>query len=112
MGFFHLFSKKELQTGISRWQETPGAILLDVRTDEEYRMGHLRGSKHLPLQEISRLPEQITDRNTPLFLYCRSGARAGSALSYLKKMGYTAVYNIGGLRGYRGDLERGEGERL
>ena len=112
MGFFHWFSRKNLQEGVTRWQETPGAVLVDVRTAEEYRVGHLKGSKLCPLQEIAHLPEKVPDRDTPLFLYCRSGARAGSALSYLKKRGYTRAENIGGLRGYRGPLEQGAGEGL
>ena len=50
--------------------------------------------------------EEIPAKDTPLFLYCRSGARSGQATSLLQRMGYTRVTNIGGIMNYHGKVER------
>ncbi len=100
-----LFHKepKNLSEGFRQAQETEGAVLLDVRTREEYSGGHLPGSVNLPLDKL----EQISyEKETPLFVYCRSGARSGRAVEVLKKKGYENAVNIGGVLGYNGPLER------
>ncbi len=84
--------------GIEQFQNTPGAVLLDVRTREEYNERHVPGSVNLPLSEL----EQISyAKTTPLFVYCHSGARSSQACRYLKQKGYQAE-NIGGIVSYRG----------
>ena len=54
MGFFDLFQQADIDQGVKEYLATPGAVLLDVRTSEEYRDGHIPGSKNVPLQEIGR----------------------------------------------------------
>ncbi|MBQ3179871.1 MAG: rhodanese-like domain-containing protein [Firmicutes bacterium] len=70
-----------------------GALLLDVRTPEEFRAGHLPGSMLLPLE---RLPGQISsiapDRGRTLLLYCSRGERSRAAAQVLASMGYHQVY--------------------
>lgn len=87
------------QEGLHQAKATPGAILLDVRTPEEYAAGHIPGSVNFPLERISTY-----DGSDPVFAYCRSGARSARACAQLMQMGYTAV-NLGGIIDYRGELE-------
>lgn len=106
MGLFEIFTKPQIDAGVAEFERTPGAILLDVRTEEEYAAGHIGGSCNLPLHTIVRVEEEIPDKNTPLFVHCRSGARSGQAVSSLKRMGYRNVRNIGGIMDYHGKVER------
>ena len=106
MGLFGLFTRPSMEEGIEEFRKTSGAVLLDVRTREEYAQGHIPGSCHIPLDEIDRAPQKIPDRDTPLFVHCRSGARSGQAVSQLKQMGYRHVKNIGGMLNYHGKVER------
>ena len=96
----------DLAAGLKEYEAVPGAILLDVRTPEEYSQGHIKGSRNLPLQEITKVEEVLEDKDAPLYLYCQSGARSRRAAGFLEKIGYTNVRNIGGLAGYKGELEK------
>ena len=79
-------------------------MLIDVRTEGEYRSGHIEGSINIPLQNISDVQGRIKEQNTPIFVYCLSGARNAKAGSVLKTMGYTNVTNTGGINRYRGKV--------
>ncbi|MGN0983673.1 MAG: rhodanese-like domain-containing protein [Gemmiger sp.] len=96
----------DINEGLLRFQATPGAVLLDVRTPQEYAAGHLPGSWNLPVEELDRAPEMVPDQRTPLFLYCRSGARSHRAAERLRRMEYQQVCSIGGVNAYRGELTR------
>ena len=75
------------------------AVLLDVRTPEEHKSGYLEGAVLLPLAELeSKISSKVADKNTPVYIYCRSGRRAGTAVEKLKAMGYTDLHNLGGLK--------------
>ena len=75
------------------------AVLLDVRTPEEHQSGYLEGAVLLPLAELeSKIVNEVPDKNTPIYIYCRSGKRAGTAVDKLKAMGYTDLHNLGGLK--------------
>ena len=63
------------------------------------------GSRNVDVQDIGRAAELVQDKDTPLFVYCYSGARSSRAVSALRSMGYTNVTNIGGIAGYRGQIE-------
>ena len=94
----------DINEAINEYKSTPGAVLLDVREADEYRSGHIPGSRNIPLSTIqtAALPE---DLSTPLFVYCLSGARSGRAVNYLKNEGYSCVKNIGGINSYKGIVE-------
>ena len=89
----------------SELQNTPSAVLLDVRTPEEYREGHIPGSKNVPLQSLDKVTGLVNHQDTPMFAYCYSGARSAQAVSALQRMGYTNVKNIGGIAAYAGKVE-------
>ena len=81
------------------------AVLLDVRTPEEHKSGYLEGAVLLPLAELeSKISSKVSDKNTPVYIYCRSGRRAGTAVETLKAMGYTDLHNLGGLKDARKKL--------
>ena len=81
------------------------AVLLDVRTPEEHKSGYLEGAVLLPLAELeSKIFSRVADKNTPVYIYCRSGRRAGTAVEKLKTMGYTDFHNLGGLKDAREKL--------
>ena len=105
MGFFDFFKSPDFNKGLERWQATPGAVLLDVREADEYADGHIKGSVNLPLSTLDSVEITIPDRDTPVFVYCLSGARSAQAVAKLQKLGYPHAENIGGIRNYKGDLE-------
>ena len=105
MGFFDLFRHPDINQGVEEYRAVPQAILLDVRTPEEYGGGHVPGSKNLPLQQIEKITSIAEKKDTPLFVYCQSGARSRQAVSLLQRMGYVNVNNIGGMSAYQGEVE-------
>ncbi|MGM0593023.1 MAG: rhodanese-like domain-containing protein [Pseudomonadota bacterium] len=74
-----------------------GALMLDVREDNEYQDGHILESLHIPLGKLNdRLGELEKFREKPIIVCCRSGARSASACSRLRKNGHQSVYNLKG----------------
>lgn len=72
-------------------------IWIDVRTKEEYDVGHLPGAVHIPYEQITDKISQVTqDKNAVIQLYCRSGRRSGIALESLQAAGYSKASNAGG----------------
>lgn len=96
----------DLAQGLTEYEKTPGAVLLDVRTPEEYANGHVAGSRNLPLQTIMHVEDEIPEKDTPVFVYCQSGGRSRRAAAFMEKIGYSNVKNIGGVAGYNGQLEK------
>jgi rhodanese-related sulfurtransferase len=79
-------------------------VLLDIRTVSEFRIGHIRYARLIPVDEIERRSEEL-DRNKKLVIYCRSGKRCLRALSVLGEKGIEGVQVLeGGLERWRGDL--------
>ncbi|MBR7146742.1 MAG: rhodanese-like domain-containing protein [Oscillospiraceae bacterium] len=103
MGLFDMFKMPDLARGVEEWRKTEGALLLDVRGADEYAEGHLPGSVNVAIQRFGTL---TAAKDTPIFVYCLSGARSRRAAALLTKLGYTDVHDIGGLMGYKGKLEK------
>ena len=79
-----------------------GALLLDVRTPEEFAEGHVEGARNIPVDEVASRIDEIEklaggDRTRPIVVYCRSGRRAAKAKATLLEHGFTKVSNLGGL---------------
>ena len=80
-------------------RETPGSIMIDVRTPDEYRDGHIEGAVSIPLVSIPATAAiRLPDRDAPIYAYCLSGARSAQACRELERQGYTNVVNMGGRR--------------
>ena len=106
MGFFDFLKQPDVNQGVANYYNTPGAVLLDVRTPQEYSEGHIPGGKNVPLQTLDKVRSVVENKDTELFVYCYSGARSRQAASALGQMGYTNVTNIGGIAVYQGKVER------
>ena len=70
-----------------------GAILIDVRTEEEYNKDHIEGSINIPLQNIEMIDYNKDDI---IVLYCATGMRSGEAAKILTEKGYTRIYSLDG----------------
>ena len=106
MSFFNFFKQLDINKGLKEYAETEKAVLLDVRTPQEYREGHIPGSENVPLQQLDNVDEVVDNVDTALFVYCYSGSRSRQAAVVLGQMGYTNVRNIGGIAAYHGKVER------
>lgn len=104
MGFFNFLRREDINLGVEEYKTTDGAVLIDVRTTEEYKEGHIDGSINFPLDQIMTVNNIIKDRETPIFVYCLSGSRSGQVVSYLQQMGYKKAQNIGGISYYQGKV--------
>lgn len=71
------------------------AVLLDVRSPQEYKEGHLENSINLPLYNIEQECEKIIpNKETAIIIYCQTGHRSKRAMQILKKEGYVNLYSI------------------
>lgn len=99
IGFF--YARHDLKNNIMEGN----AVLIDVRTHDEYKNGYLNGAVNVPLDDIeTKITDIIPDKTTPVYVYCRSGRRSGIAEEKLKKMGYTAIHNMGGFKNAKDKL--------
>ena len=106
MSIFDFFKQPDINKGLKEYAETENAVLLDVRTPQEYGEGHIPGSKNVPLQTLDKVRSVVENKDAELFVYCYSGARSKQAAVVLGQMGYTNVQNIGGIAAYQGKVER------
>ena len=76
-----------------------GAILIDVRSKQEYQEGHLQGAINIPEYELmNRVRREIPKMNQLIVTYCQYGTRSRNSYIKMKQMGYTNIYNLyGGL---------------
>ena len=82
--------------------------LLDVRTHDEYRQGHIPGSINIPLDRLQHgLSTFLPEKNAQVFVYCLSGARSQSACAIMARSGYAHVTNIGGIMSWQGPTVAG-----
>lgn len=91
-------ARKDISAERARELIDQGAILIDVRSQEEFQAGHIENALHIPHEQITLHLDQIgNDKHRPIVLYCKSGRRAGIAREALRERGYMQVYNAGGL---------------
>ena len=73
-----------------------GAIILDVRSKDEYFTGHIKDSINIPVNELNNNLSKLKDKNKCIICCCASGMRSGAAKRILESKGYKAVFNGGG----------------
>lgn len=85
--------------------DSEDVIILDVRTQEEYNGGHIENALLLPVTDIKdKADEILADKDAKILVYCRSGNRSAAASKELISMGYTNVYDFGGISSWPYDL--------
>lgn len=100
------FEKIEPEKAYERLQNEE-ILLLDVRTDFEYADGHIPGSELLPYDLIPDQMETLyPDKEQTIFVYCRSGNRSETAANSLVELGYSNVFDLGGIINWPYDIEK------
>ena len=85
-------------------QDTDDYILLDVRRVDEFNEEHIEGAILIPYDEIEkRAADELPDKKALILIYCRSGRRSETAANILVNMGYTNVYDFGGILDWQFD---------
>jgi len=74
-----------------------GALLLDVRSREEFAGGHVPGALNIPVQELASRVTEIEQPERQVVVYCRSGARSAAAAKLLKAAGFGRVHDMGAM---------------
>lgn len=92
---YEQISQQEAKT----MMDTQDVIILDVREQEEYDSGHIPGAVLLPLGTISEetAAAVIPEKDSVVLVYCRSGNRSKTASAALAELGYTGIYEFGGI---------------
>lgn len=87
--------------------DTQEVIILDVREQDEYDSGHIPGAVLLPVGTISEdtAATVIPEKDDTVLVYCRSGNRSKTASEALADLGYTGVYEFGGINTWPYDTE-------
>ena len=82
-----------------------GHVVVDVRRADEYASGHIPGAILIPNESIGKgQPDQLPDKDQIILVYCRSGNRSKQAAQKLADMGYTNIYEFGGINTWTGEV--------
>lgn len=106
---FNFFKSNSLNQdqAYEQLQQDKSIKLIDVRTKDEFKDGHVKGSVNIPLNTLpSRYESALPNKEAKIFVICYSGSRASDATSFLKKAGYTDVHNIGGVATWKHGMVR------
>ena len=86
-------------------QADDGHIIVDVRRQDEYDSGHIPGAILIPNESIgTEQPKELPDLDQVILIYCRSGRRSKEASQKLADMGYTHIYEFGGIIDWTGEV--------
>jgi len=90
-------SAQELTAIRGTLDQDPDALLLDVRSPEEFAAGHLEGAVNVPHGQVEARLDEVGPTSRRVIVYCKSGVRASWAADTLREAGYTHVENLGGI---------------
>lgn len=90
---YHKISAKEAK----EMMDTQEVIIVDVRTQEEYDEGFIENAILIPNETINEAPTELPDKDAVILVYCRSGNRSRQAANKLVDLGYTNIYDFGGI---------------
>lgn len=98
VGFMFLKRMSFVPAEIARKHLVAGALVIDVRSPEEFRRGKVPGAINLPLGEVQeKISQCVKDKQQPVLVHCLSGGRSAIAKHRLRRMGYANVFNLGSL---------------
>lgn len=101
---YHQIAQEEAKEMMTK---NDGHVIVDVRRQDEYDEGHIPGAVLIPNESITdKQPEQLPDLNQVILIYCRSGRRSKEASQKLADMGYTNIYEFGGINTWSGEIEK------
>ena len=93
------------EEAMERMTYDDGHFVVDVRTREEFAQGHIPNAFCIPNEEIgTEMPEELPDLDQIIYVYCSTGRRSAEAAGKLAKMGYTNIYDFGGIVDWTGDV--------
>ena len=99
---FHQISQEEAKEMMAK---DDGHVVVDVRRQDEYDAGHIPGAILIPNESIGfDSPEALPDYDQIILIYCRTGNRSKQAAQKLAGMGYTSIYEFGGITTWTGDV--------
>ena len=94
------------EEAVKMMEEEEDYIILDVRTESEYEEKHIPGAVLVPNETIGTEEiEELPDKEQMILVYCRSGNRSKQAAEKLAKLGYTNIYEFGGINDWTGEVE-------
>lgn len=100
---YHQIAQEEAKEMMTK---NDGHVIVDVRRQDEYDEGHIPGAVLIPNESITdKQPEQLPDLNQVILIYCRSGRRSKEASQKLADMGYTNIYEFGGINTWNARLK-------
>ena len=102
------YTQIDAETAKTMMDENPEAVILDVREQDEYDAGHIPGAVLLPMGDITAdtAAAAIATTDTTVLVYCRSGNRSKVASDTLAGLGYTQIYEFGGIQDWPYDIEQ------
>ena len=88
-------------------EENKDCVIVDVRTPDEYKEGHIPNAINIPNETINEtVYNKLKDKNQLILIYCRSGSRSRQAAYKMQKLGYTNLVDFGGIINWKGKIEK------
>ncbi len=103
------FKRITAEEAKSMMDENKDAVIVDVRNQNEYQEKHIKGAVLIPLDTITdKMPKELPDLNAVILVYCASGKRSNAAAQKLASIGYTNIYDFGGINSWPYDTVSGD----
>lgn len=103
------YKQIDQETAKEMMSRDDGHVIVDVRTQDEYDTGHIPGAILIPNESIGNVqPEELPDLNQVILIYCRSGNRSKQAAQKFADIGYTEIYEFGGIIDWDGEIITGD----
>lgn len=99
--FFKGSNRLDVAIAYQNLQQDKSILVVDVRTPEEFQEGHIPHSINLPVEVLDQQALiTLKDKGQTIYVYCYSGSRSRYAQTFLTKMGFTSVFDLGGIIGW------------
>ena len=108
-GMFQIFEYKQISQDEAKemMAKNDGHVIVDVRREDEFAEGHIPGAILIPNESIGDTdPKELPDHHQIILVYCRSGRRSKEAAQKLADLGYSNVYEFGGIIDWTGEVEK------